>query len=107
MELQNVTWLALIAAKLLSGKNNLLSRIMQTGIEKTALPIYNDLLILSRFFKFTQNLKQSHQVSVSAIFLASSKEMNFAGSVCKVLPSASSATNVSPSDVYEVTLSAC
>ena len=30
--------------------------------EKSALPIHNDLLILSRFFKFTQNLKRSHQV---------------------------------------------
>lgn len=37
--------------------------IQWAGSEKTALPIYNDLLILSRFFKFTQNLKQSHQVS--------------------------------------------
>ena len=36
--------------------------IQWAGSEKSALPIHNDLLILSRFFKFTQNLKRSHQV---------------------------------------------
>ena len=37
MELQNVAWLALIAAEILSGENNLLIRIMQTGISERDL----------------------------------------------------------------------
>ena len=38
MELQNVAWLALITAELLPGENNLLSRIMQSGISERDLP---------------------------------------------------------------------